>query len=156
MNILKKVPNSILLLLKPNEYAIDNIEDEISIRGINKERIFFAESLPHDDHLKRLRLADIFLDTFPYNAHTTASDAIRMGLPIITISGRSFASRVCTSILKQVKMEKLSTNSLKNYEEMAIQLGNDKKKLSQITCGGILKEELNFMDFLQKYLLLIL
>ena len=132
MNILKKVPNSILLLLKPNEYAIDNIEDETTKRGINKERIFFAESLPHNDHLKRLKLADIFLDTFPYNAHTTASDAIRMGLPIITLSGRSFASRVCTSILKQVKMEKLSASSLKNYEEMAIQLGNDQKKLNQI------------------------
>tara|TARA_A100001011_G_scaffold139080_1_gene146961 strand:- start:300 stop:2240 length:1941 start_codon:yes stop_codon:yes gene_type:complete len=132
MNILKKVPNSILWLMKPNTYAIKNIEDEAFKHGIGNERIIFAENLPHNNHLDRLRLADIFLDTFPYNAHTTASDAIRMGVPIVTLNGRSFASRVCTSILNQVNMEKLTTNSVKKYEEIAIELGNNKDELGKI------------------------
>ena len=132
MNILKKVPESILWLMTSNEYAMNNIRNEASKKDIEKGRIIFANHLPHNDHLERLKLADIFLDTFPYNAHTTASDSIRMGVPIVTLSGRSFASRVCTSILNQVKMEKLSAKSLKNYENIAIELGNNKNKLNQV------------------------
>ena len=132
MNILKKVPDSILWLMKPNEYAINNIKNEASKRGVEKERIIFAENLVHKEHLNRLKLADIFLDTYPYNAHTTASDVIRMGVPIVTLHGRSFASRVCTSILNQVKMEKLATNSFKKYEEIASKLGNNKSELNKI------------------------
>ena len=132
MNILKKVPDSILWLMKPNEYAINNIRDEASKRGIKKERIIFADNLPHKNHLERLKLVDIFLDTFPYNAHTTASDVIRMGVPIVTLNGRSFASRVCTSILTQVNMKKLTTNSVEKYEEIASKLGNSKSELNKI------------------------
>ena len=132
MNILKKVPESILWLMTSNEYAMNNIRDEASKKDIEKGRIIFANHLPHNDHLERLKLADIFLDTFPYNAHTTASDSIRMGVPIVTLSGRSFASRVCSSILNQVKMEKLSAKSKKNYENIAIELGNNKNKIKQV------------------------
>ena len=132
MNILKEVPDSVLWLMRPNEYAINNILDEASKKGIDKKRIIFADNLPNKEHLDRLKLADIFLDTFPYNAHTTASDTIRMGVPIVTLNGRSFASRVCTSILYQVNMKKLTTNSIKKYEEIAVELGNNKNKLNKI------------------------
>ena len=132
MGIMQKVPDSVLWLLKPNEIAINNIKEEATKQGINQERIIFGNKLSHEEHLQRLKLADIFLDTYPYNAHTTASDVIRMGVPIITLYGRSFASRVCASILSQVNMSKLSTNSMKNYEEIAVQLGNNTSEIKKI------------------------
>ena len=132
MKILEEVPNSILWLLKSNNKAVENLKKEATNCNINEERLIFAEKISHDDHLERITLADIFLDTFPYTSHTTASDFIRMGVPIITLKGESFASRVCSSILNYVGMQTLSTNSLKKYEEKAIQLGNNNKKLEQI------------------------
>ena len=130
--ILKKVPDSVLWLIKPNEKAILNIMNEVKKKDIERERIIFADRLSHKPHLDRLRLADIFLDTFPYNAHTTASDAIRMGIPLISLQGRSFASRVSSSILKQVKMHKLIANSFGEFEKISIQLGNNKNEINDI------------------------
>ena len=99
-------------------------------RGLKKERIIFAEWLLKDeDHLKRLQLADLFLDTFPYNAHTTASDSIRVGLPILTLQGESYASRVTSSILSQVDMTELIALNFEKYIEIAVDLGNEKNKL---------------------------
>ena len=84
------------------------------------------------DHLNRLKLVDIFLDTFPYNAHTTSSDAIRVGIPIITLKGRSFASRVTASILKQVDMTQLVAESIEEFEIKANELATQKEKLREI------------------------
>lgn len=107
-----------------------NIEIEIQKRGLKKERIIFAEWLLKDeDHLKRLQLADLFLDTFPYNAHTTASDSIRVGLPILTLQGEFYASRVTSSILSQVDMTELIALNFEKYIEIAVDLGNEKNKL---------------------------
>ena len=93
-NIMKKVPNSVLWLLTTKEkIGMENIWDEAEKRGIDRNRIIFAEFMDREFHLRRYELADLFLDSFPYNAHTTSSDAIRMGLPILTLKGKSFASR---------------------------------------------------------------
>ena len=127
MNILK-VDNSVLWILKSNEIASKNLKKEAE-KGIDEGRIIFADFLPNDEHLKRISLADVFLDTYPYNAHTTASDAIRMGIPIITLTGNSFASRVGASILSSVNIKELITYNQKDYEEVSISLGMKPEKL---------------------------
>jgi predicted O-linked N-acetylglucosamine transferase (SPINDLY family) len=105
MEILQEVPDSIFWIYCDNEVAKENLKNEAKLNGIEEKRIIFAKRLDIKEHLKRIKLADIFLDTFPYGAHTTASDAIRMGLPLITIKGESFASRVSSSILNQVDLK---------------------------------------------------
>ena len=132
MNILNKTPNSVLWLLKSNSTASENLWKEAEKRNIKKNRIIFADHLPKEEHLKRIKLADVFLDTFPYNAHTTASDTIRMGVPIITLKGKSFASRVSASILNQVNLNELVTNKKEDYQNIAINLAKDKKKMKKI------------------------
>ena len=136
MNILEKVPNSILWLLKSNDESVENLKSEAQKRYIEKERIIFASKISQKEHLERLTLADIYLDTFPYSSHTTASDAIRMGIPIITLIGRSFPSRVCASILEQVNLSKLVAKTNEQFEEKATYFGNNRNKLLE------LKEEL--------------
>jgi len=131
MNILKRVPKSILWLLKPNESSILNLKKEAIKKKVNPERIIFASSLPNDEHLNRLRLADLFLDTFPYNSHTTASDIVRMGVPIVTLIGNSFASRVCASILTTLKLPELITNNITDYENLAVELALKEKKITK-------------------------
>jgi len=132
MNILKKVEKSILWIYANNEIARQNLKQEAKKRGIDHNRIIFAEKVSISDHLKRMKLADIFLDTFPYNAHTSASDSIRMGLPVITLQGNSFASRVASSILSSINMPELITTKIDDYENLAIKLGNDKSYLNDI------------------------
>ena len=132
MNILKKVEKSILWIYANNEIAQQNLKQEAKKRGIDHNRIIFAEKVSISDHLKRMKLADIFLDTFPYNAHTSASDSIRMGLPVITLQGNSFASRVASSILSSINMPELITTKIDDYENLAIKLGNDKSYLNDI------------------------
>ncbi len=142
MDILKEVPNSILWLLETNISTSKNIIKEAIKRNISEERILFGKYLPHEQHLKRISLGDIFLDTYPYNAHTTASDSIKVGVPIITLKGRCFASRVCSSILKQAKMEELITKSFKEFKDKAINLGKNEQKLINIK-DQIKKNSLN-------------
>ena len=132
MNILREVPNSILWLFKSNEQVVKNLRYESQERNIEKERIIFAEKVPHKEHLRRFCLADIFLDTFPYSSHTTASDAIRMGVPIISFIGRSFASRVCASILEQVNLGKLVAKTNEEFEKKAIYYGNNRNELLKL------------------------
>ena len=131
-NILKKVPNSVLWLLDENNISTKNILSEAKSRGLNSDRIIFAKSLPMDEHLRRQQLADLFLDTFPYGAHTTCSDALWVGLPLITKKGESFASRVSSSLLNSIGLEELITTSDHEYEKLAIDLANDKKRLKLI------------------------
>ena len=132
MNMLKKVSNSVLWIFKSNETASKNLKKESIARGVDPNRIIFASYLPVEEHLKRLSLADLFLDTFPCNAHTTASDAVRMGLPIITIAGEGFASRVAASILNCVGMKELITSNKKDYQELGIELATNPKKLIEL------------------------
>ena len=132
-NIMKKVPNSILWIMESKDKLGSlNILKEAEKRKIEKTRIIFAKSMDRELHLKRYQLADLFLDSFPYNAHTTSNDAIRMGIPVLTLKGKSFASRVSASILNQVNMNELVTHSIEEFEEKAITLGNDKNKLREI------------------------
>ena len=129
-NIMKKVPNSVLWLMgtKGNSSS-ENIWREGEKRDIDRKRIIFTKYMESEDHLNRLKLVDIFLDTFPYNAHTTSSDAIRMGIPIVTLIGKSFASRVSASILNQVNMSQLVVNNIEDFEKVAIELATKKDKL---------------------------
>jgi predicted O-linked N-acetylglucosamine transferase (SPINDLY family) len=132
MNILKKCSNSILWLLQENKLAKLNLWEEAKKFGINEERIIFAERLPVKEHLKRLKFIDLFLDTFPYNAHTTASEAIRAGIPILTLKGKSFPSRVASSILTNVGLENLIVSNLEDYETKAISLAKNYKEIESL------------------------
>ncbi len=126
LRILKKVKNSVLWLYVTNDIAKNNILTEARKSSINSNRIIFADSLEHSEHLKRIELADLFLDTFPYNAHTTGRDSFRMGLPMITLEGNTFASRVLSSILYFNDLKELITKNIEEYEKLAIKLGSDK------------------------------
>ena len=97
--ILKKTENSVLWLLKDNNFSQNNLKLLIEKNGIDPSRLIFDENLKIEDHLQRIKFADLFLDTFPYNAHTTCSDALRVGIPVLTLKGNSFASRVAASLL---------------------------------------------------------
>ena len=132
MKILKSVPNSVLWILKSNEKATANLKIEANKKGINPDRIILADHLPNDEHLKRIKLADLFLDSFPYNAHTTGSDAARMGVPLITLKGRSFHSRVGSSILNCINMKELITKNETDYLNLAIDLATNPKKLNKL------------------------
>jgi tetratricopeptide (TPR) repeat protein len=132
MSILHKVKNSILWLLVDNSWAKDNLLNEAANRGISSERIYFAGKMDIADHLARHRLADLFLDTFPCCAHTTASDALWVGLPLLTLRGNTFASRVASSLLLELNLPELITNSLPEYENLAITLASQDGKLTKI------------------------
>jgi len=124
-NILKKVNKSVLWILSNSDETNKNLLKEFTKQGLDPERIIFAPKLSRPKHLARLKLADLFLDTFPYNAHTTASDALRVGLPILTMAGESFASRVGLSLLKQFKLLELTSENRQDFEKKGIQLGTD-------------------------------
>ena len=130
--ILKKVKNSILMVFASNNVAENNLKKEIILRGVNENRLFFGGQLPRSKYLARFKLADLFLDTNPYNAGTTASDALRVGLPVLTCKGESFASRMCASILKAANLDELITKSHLEYELLAIELANNPSKLMKI------------------------
>jgi len=132
MNILKRCENSILWLLQENKLAKLNLWEEAKKLGVNKDRILFAERLPVKEHLKRVEFIDLFLDTFPYNAHTTASEAIRAGVPILTLKGKSFPSRVASSILTNVGLENLIVSNLEDYETKAISLAKNYKEIESL------------------------
>jgi len=125
MRILKQVPNSVLWLLADNEWALANMQREADAHGISRDRFIMAPRVAPPEYLARFQLADVMLDTFPYNAGTTASDALWMGLPIITYSGRTYISRMAGSLLTNVGLPDLVTFSLEDYERLAVQLGNN-------------------------------
>ncbi len=114
------------------KYAKEKHKKEAKKRGVDPNRIKFAENMSIEDHLERMKLADIFLDTWPYNAHTTASDAIRVGLPIVTLIGKSFASRVASSILSTIDLKSLTAKTIYEYEEIAVKIASDKKLLGEL------------------------
>jgi predicted O-linked N-acetylglucosamine transferase (SPINDLY family) len=132
MRLIRDVQSSVLWLLDDNPEAQRNLKREAVARGVEAERLVFAPRKPVAEHLARHRLADIFLDTLPYNAHTTASDALWMGLPLITCPGRTFPARVAASLLSAAGMPELVTSSLAEYEEMARALAHDPERLGAI------------------------
>jgi protein O-GlcNAc transferase len=132
MKILHSVKNSVLWIMVIDDTAKRNLKKEAEVRGIDTNRLIFADSLPVEEHLNRLQLADIFLDTFPYGAHTTCSDALRMGLPVITMMGQSFASRVAGSLLTTIGLSELITYSQTEYENLAIRLATNPTELKNI------------------------
>jgi predicted O-linked N-acetylglucosamine transferase (SPINDLY family) len=132
MRILANTPGSVLWLIEDNAEAVENLRKEAAARNIARERLIFAKRLPLRDHLARHRLADLFLDTTPCNAHTTASDALWAGLPVLTCMGNTFTSRVATSLLKAVGLPELATTGLESYEELAVSLAADPRKLDAI------------------------
>jgi len=132
MRILKAVEGSILWLLQDNPWVVDNLKKEAEKQGIAAHRLVFAERMPLSVHLARHRQADLFLDTLPYNAHTTTSDALWTGLPVLTLMGRSFSSRVAASLLNAIGLPELITNTPEEYEALAIELAINPKKLAEI------------------------
>jgi len=121
MQILQEAPGSVLWLLEDNAMASSNLRLEAQARGIDPERLVFAPRVPNEDHLARHALADLFLDTFPYSAHTTASDALFMGLPMVTMMGESFASRVASSALSALQKNSTCyrTENIRSYIKKA-------------------------------------
>ena len=132
MNILKRVDGSVMWIYVDKKYAQENLKKEAIKRNIDPNRIKFAENEKLENHLERMKFADLFLDTWPYNAHTTASDSIRMGLPLLTLMGNSFSSRVASSILSNIDVPELITKKIDDYENLAIKLGNNKAELNKI------------------------
>ncbi|MBU3578034.1 tetratricopeptide repeat protein [Polynucleobacter sp. UK-Kesae-W10] len=133
MDLLKQVPNSVLWLSKPSDSAALHLRTQALSHGIDPEHIIFAKRVPaRVDHLSRLRLADLFLDTMYFNAHTTAADALWAGVPVLTIQGDTFASRVAASQLTALRMSDLITHSIEEYAAKALELASDHAKLKSI------------------------
>ena len=142
IQLLKKIPGSVLWLMKLNDPSRINLMKETTRQGVDASRLIFAERTPKlEDHLARYRLADLFIDTYPYNAHTTASDVLRCGLPLVTRRGTSFSSRVASSLLLNLGLPELVTDSLAQYQQTILRLAQDPIELKQLrdklgTLGG--------------------
>lgn len=133
MRLLRRVQGSVLWLSGTNEGAIRNLQREAQNRGVDPARLVFAPRVPrNEDHLARYRLADLFLDMLPYNAHATASDALWAGLPVLTLRGEIFAGRVAASLLSAAGLPELITTVPDAYELMAIELATQPEKLGEI------------------------
>jgi len=132
MRLLHQVDGRVLWLLRDNESAERNLRREAQRRGIDPLRLVFAGRLKVDEHLARHRLADLFLDTLPYNAHTTASDALWVGVPVLTCKGESFAGRVAASLLHAVGIPELITSTLDEYQALALMLARDPALVAEI------------------------
>jgi predicted O-linked N-acetylglucosamine transferase (SPINDLY family) len=133
MRVLEAVPGSVLWLLESNRWVAENLRREAGARGVDPSRLVFAPPLPLAEHLARYRLADLFLDTYPVTAHTTASDALWVGLPVLTCAGETFVSRVAGSLLHAVGLADLVMDSLAAYEAKAIVLGRDAAERERLT-----------------------
>lgn len=127
MRILLHVPRSVLWLLEDNILSKHNLQKEAMARGVSIDRLIFAQRLPNDQHLARHLSADLFLDTLPYNAHTGASDALRMNLPILTMTGTTFPGRVATSLLNTLGCSELVCTTEEEYFKKAVYLASDSK-----------------------------
>jgi predicted O-linked N-acetylglucosamine transferase (SPINDLY family) len=132
MRLLREVEGSVLWLLEANAAATRNLRREAADRGIAPERLIFAPRIKVADHLARHRLADLFLDTLPINAHTTASDALWVGVPLVTCLGTTFAGRVAASVLNAIGLNELITHSLEEYEALALELARNRERLAEI------------------------
>ncbi len=132
MRLLKKFKNSVLWLYKSNDYSEINLKKESENRGVESSRIIFADKLCNEEHLSRIKCADLFLDTFNFNAHTTASDALWSGVPVITKQGKSFPARVCSSLLTSLGLEELIVQDNEEYEDKAYSIATNRIYLEDL------------------------
>ena len=163
MSILRRVPGSVLWLLADNQWAEDNLRLEAQARGIDASRLVFAGRVSPENYLARYLIADLFLDSFPFNAGTTANDALFMGLPVLTCSGRSFASRMAGALLTAAGCPELITGDLASYEEKAVGLATDaatisefKSRLADVRTSGVLFDTPRFVRTLESHMLALL
>jgi len=131
LRLLQAIDGSVLWLLQGSATAQSNLRAVAAAQGVAPERLVFAPYLDLDGHLARYHHVDLFLDTWPYNAHTTASDALWMGVPLLTLTGRSFQSRVATSLLRNVGLDELCATSLEDYEALALRMARDAAERSR-------------------------
>lgn len=132
MKILRQVPESVLWLSRVNAIAFKNLKDEAEKRGLDPQRFIFADRLPLDEHLARLKFADLALDTRIYNGGATTSNALWASVPVITLLGSHFVSRMSASALAAVGLSELVTHSLKEYETLAVQLASNPGRLQAL------------------------
>ena len=133
MRLLKAVPESVLWLPEGDAAAMRNLRAETQTRGVETSRLVFAPfAAKPEDHLARLKCADLFLDTLPYNAHATACDALWAGLPLLTCMGQSFAGRVAASLLQAAGLPELTTQTLADYEALALKLAREPETLRAV------------------------
>jgi len=125
MEIMTRVPDSVLWLLDSNDWAPDNLREAAEARGVSGERLIFSGGVPAAQHLARYPLADLCIDTFPYTSHTTASDALWMGVPLVTLAGQSFPARVAASLLASAGVPELIAQTPEAFVELAVSLAND-------------------------------
>jgi hypothetical protein len=163
MRILQAVNNSVLWLFEDNKWASENLKNEAKFRGINPDRLVFLQRLPLiSDHLARHQYGDLFLDCYPYNAHSTGLDALYSGLPVLTLKGSTFPSRVGASFLTTIGLPELITSNIDDYEKLAIELGNNpsylrsiKEKLHNQKKQSVLFDMLTYTKNFEKALKLI-
>ena len=133
MRLLQQVPGSVLWLMSRSEVSQRNLRQEAANRGVDPDRLVFAKRVPRvEDHLARYRQADVFLDTHPYNAHTTAADALMAGLPVVTFTGGAFPARVAASLLHAMGMPELVADSPAGYEALALHLAQNPAVLQAV------------------------
>jgi protein O-GlcNAc transferase len=132
MRLLRQLPGSVLWLLAGDEDSRGALIAEAQTRGVAAERLVWARPLPLAEHLARLAHADLFIDTFHYNAHTTCSDALWTGLPVLTLAGPTFASRVAASLLRNIGLPELVTHDVAAYEALAMELANSPGRLAAL------------------------
>jgi len=132
MKILNAVPDSVLFLYASNKWAVANLKIEAEKRGVSQNRLVFGGRIERSEYLARFKIVDLFLDTLPYNAGATASDALWAGLPVLTCVGESFASRVAASLLNAIELPELITTTQAEYEARAIELATNPEKLKTI------------------------
>ena len=132
MRTLKATPGSVLWLLETHRLASDNLRRSATLHGVAPERLIFAGRKPMPEHLGRYRLADLALDTFPYTSHTTGSDALWVGCPLVTCAGSTFASRVAGSLLINAGLSELITCDLGEYERKILELANNRDELREL------------------------
>ena len=129
---MKRVEPSVLWLFRSNQFAEMNLKKEAEKRSIDPSRIIFADMMVRNEHLARYSCGDIFLDTFNFNAHSTASDALWSGMPVLTMVGRGFSARVCASLLTALNINELITMNKQEYEKTAYRLATNPNELFSI------------------------
>jgi protein O-GlcNAc transferase len=130
--LLDALPQALLWLLEWNAQSRENLEREAVTRGIDPARIVWAPRLRPADHMARMQLADLFLDTWPCNAHTTASDALWAGVPVVTFTGRTFASRVAASLVHAVGLPELACDDIGHYARTVVELAHDPERRARL------------------------
>ncbi|POR08136.1 tetratricopeptide repeat protein [Diaphorobacter sp. LR2014-1] len=163
MNILRRVPGSVLWLLSDNPWAQASLQREAAARGMAPERLVFAERALPEQYLARYVLPDLFLDTFPFNAGTTANDALWMGVPVLTLTGRSFAARMAGALLTAAGLPELITYDLQAYEDKAVELATTpgaclrlREHLEAVRANGVLFDTPRFARNLEQELIKLL